>query len=701
VSAGRNLWAGRLRALALALGAMLVIGAVCDWFLPPNHTRFQNPSPIALDRNGEPLRVFLSSDGAWRLPVDVEDIDRLYLDMLVAYEDQQFHRHPGVDPLAMARALLQWARAGDVVSGASTITMQAARLLEPRPRSFGAKLIEMARALQLEMRHAKPEILAIYLTLAPFGGNLEGVRAASLAYFGKEPRRLTEAEAALLVALPQSPERLRPDRDAAAAKRARDHVLDIAAARGVIDNRAAEAAKQAPIPQVRHALPFLAPHLTEHLIQHRDAAQSTVETTIDGGLQAALEDLLTRRAGKFDAQVGLSAIVVDHATMEVRAYVGAPDYFDEERHGMINMASAIRSPGSALKPFIYGIGFDRLLLHPDTVMSDTPLGFDGYIPSNFDGGYRGDVTAREALQQSLNIPAVALLDRIGPLRFDAALRQAGIMLRFDRSMGGASLPLALGGVGVTLEELTTLYAALSNGGQVRPLVFTRSQTPADPAALFGAAAAWYVKEALKGVPTPPGLPDRFDGARAVGFKTGTSYGYRDAWAIGFSGSSTIGVWVGRPDGTPCDACVGIEAAAPILFQIVDLLPTSAPTRSAPPAGLLRGPTSELPAGLRRFDDATATATERDPNALSIIFPADGSRLMVKRAEDGLSPVALRADGGVGPLTWFINGEPLAEATERWNGEWTPDGIGFVGIEAVDAQGGSAMAEVFIGVAETH
>jgi penicillin-binding protein 1C len=232
VSAGRKPWAGRLRALALVLGGMLAIGALCDWVLPPNYTRFQNLSPIALDRNGEPLRVFLSSDGAWRLPADVEDIDPLYLDMLVAYEDQRFRRHLGVDPLAMARALLQWARAGDVVSGASTITMQAARLLEPRPRTLDAKLIEMARALQLEMRHAKPEILAIYLTLAPFGGNLEGARAASLAYFGKEPRRLTEAEAALLVALPQSPEQWRPDRDAAAAKRARDHVLDIAAARG-------------------------------------------------------------------------------------------------------------------------------------------------------------------------------------------------------------------------------------------------------------------------------------------------------------------------------------------------------------------------------------------------------------------------------------------------------------------------------------
>jgi penicillin-binding protein 1C len=687
---------GRL-ALTLTLTSLLLITLLCDWLLPLDYTRIRTPSPTALDRSGEPLRIFLSADGAWRLPAEIQDIDPVYMDMLVAYEDQRFRRHPGIDPMALGRALLQWAHAGRVVSGASTITMQTARLLEPRQRTFGAKLIEMARALQLEMHHSKQEILEIYLTLAPFGGNLEGVRAASLAYFGKEPRRLTDAEAALLVALPQAPEQLRPDRYAVAAKRARDRVLDMMTSRGVISKAAAEAAELAPVPETRHTLPFLAPHLTARLVQQLSDGQSMLATTIDGGMQAAIEDLLRRRTGEFGDHVGIAAIVVEHSSMEVRAYVGTPDYFDEERHGMIDMAAAVRSPGSALKPFIYGIGFDRLLLHPDTVMSDTPRSFDGYIPSNFDDGYHGEVTAREALQKSFNIPAVALLERIGPLSFDAAFRQAGITLRFDRSKGAASLPLALGGVGITLEELTTLYTALSNGGQLKPLIFMRSAVAAESTRLFGPVAAWYVKEALAGVPPPAGVSDRFDGARTIGFKTGTSYGYRDAWAVGFSGDYTIGVWVGRPDGTPCDACVGIRAAAPILFQIADLLPPSNPARTAPPAGVLQGPTSELPAGLRRFEDGlrAVAETKGDPNALAITFPVDGSRLIVKQIDNGLAPVALRASGGVGPLTWLINGEPLAETTERWNGDWTPDGIGFVSIEAVDAEGRSATAEVFI------
>jgi penicillin-binding protein 1C len=683
-----------LKRLGLVLGGILAVGTLCDGMYPADFSRYQRLSQVTLDRDGEPLRIFLAADGVWRLPAEAGEVDPLYLDMLLAYEDQRFRQHPGIDPLAVGRALGQWARNGHIVSGASTISMQTARLLEPRPRTVRAKLIEMARAVQLEAHRSKSEILDIYLTLAPFGGNLEGVRAASLAYFDKEPRRLTEAEAALLVALPRAPEQLRPDRDPAAAMAARNRVLDIAAERGVIDRAAADEAKRAPIPEQRYALPFLAPHLSERLA--RSDGQPLVPTTIDATLQRALEELLKRRVRDFPAEVGMAAIVVENSTMELRAYVGAPDYFDDQRRGMIDMATAVRSPGSTLKPFIYGIGFDRLLLHPDTVMSDSPRDFDGYVPANFDDGFHGEVTAREALQRSLNIPAVTLLNRIGPLGFDAALQQVGVAARFDRSQGGATLPFALGGLGLTLEDLVTLYAAIPNGGEVRAIRFRTDQQAATPGSLFGPAAAWYVARALEGVAAPLGYADDAGQTRTIGFKTGTSYGYRDAWVLGFTGDYTIGVWVGRPDGTPCDACVGVKAAAPILFKIADLLPASPPSRTAPPIGIINGPTSELPAGLRRFEQpAGIVAPERDPNALSITFPVDGSRLRAKRSAGDLAPIALRATGGVGQLIWFVNGKPLAGPTERWDGDWTPDGGGFATIEAMDAEGRSARIEIFV------
>ncbi|WP_162917563.1 penicillin-binding protein 1C [Dongia deserti] len=687
------------RWFALALGCVLLTGVIGDRVLPLDFARFDRLSTVAVDRRGETLRIFLATDGVWRLPAHAGEVDPLYLDMLLAYEDQRFKRHPGVDPLAVGRALLQWAGNGRIVSGASTITMQTARLLEPRPRTMRAKLIEMARALQLEVHHSKLEILDVYLTLAPFGGNLEGIRAASRAYFDKEPRRLTEAEAALLVALPRAPEQLRPDRDPVAAEDARNRVLDIAAERGVIDRKTAEEAKRAPVPRQRHPLPFLAPHLTERLARQSDPGQHLLHTTIDATMQSAVEELLQPRLRDFPAEVGMAAMVVENSTLQVVAYVGAPDYFDEERRGMIDMATAVRSPGSTLKPFIYGIGFDRLLLHPDTLMSDSPRDFDGYVPANFDDGFHGDVTAREALQHSLNIPAVALLNRIGSLSFDAALQQVGVTARFDRSRGGASLPFALGGLGLTLEELVTLYAAIPNGGQVRALSSAPDQTPSTPSTLFGPVAAWYVARALEGVSAPRGYADDAGQTRSIGFKTGTSYGYRDAWALGFSGDYTIGVWVGRPDGTPCDACIGMKAAAPILFRVAELLPASPPLRAAPPAGIISGPTGELPPGLRRFERPIGgvIAPKRDPNALSITFPVDGSRLKAKKSPNGLAPIALRAAGGAGRLIWFVNGKPLADPTQRWNGEWYPDGGGFTTIEAMDSEGRSTRIEVFLDV----
>lgn len=696
MTARRRRWLG---GLALGLAAALVAGAALDRLFPPELGRLGQRSTVVLDRRGDVLRAFTAADGAWRLPVRSDEVDPLYLEMLIAYEDRRFASHPGVDPLAVLRAAGQWIAHGRVVSGASTLSMQAARLLEPRPRTLGAKLRQTARAVQLELRLEKSEILDIYLELAPFGGNLEGVRAASLAYFGKEPRRLTEAEAALLVALPRSPERFRPDRHPQAARAARNEVLRRMAARGVIDAETARQAMAQEVPTGRLAFPMLAPHLTERLVS--EGARGEIATTLDGQLQGAVERLLQRRMAGFEPTVGAAAVVLHNPTMELRAHVGSPFYFDERRHGMIDMAAAVRSPGSALKPFIYGLAFDRLIVHPDTVIADAPRSFGGYAPANFDDTFHGEVTVREALQRSLNVPAVALLKRVGTLAFDAALQRAGVTLRFDRRYEAATLPLALGGVGLTLEELVRLYAALSNGGIVKPMTALplESVDSAAQARLFSPAAAWYTARILEGVAPPSGVADMMrQPGRQIGFKTGTSYGYRDAWAVGFAGDYTIGVWVGRPDGTPCLDCVGIKAAAPILFAIADLLPVGGAMRpTQPPPGVIAGPTAELPPGLRRFteDPGLPELPRQDAQALAIRFPVDGSTLKVPLRNASLAPVALRASGGVQPLRWLVNGRPIDTGTRRSNGSWQPDGSGFTEIQVIDAEGRSASAEVFI------
>src|SRR5580765_2269180 len=411
--------------------------------------------------------------------------------MLIATEDRRFAGHPGIDPLAALRALGQLARHRHVVSGASTLTMQAVRLLERRPRNLSSKLVEMAEALSLERHLPKDDILSLYLTLAPFGGNLEGVRAASLAYFGKEPSHLSPAEAALLVALPRSPDHLRPDRHPAAARLARDNVLLRMRERGVIPESVLSEARAEPIPQHRLALPFHAAHLA-HAVHAADPHTEVQQTTIDPMLQRRVEALLRREAAALDPQATLAALVVDNRAREVITYVGNADFASVQRHGTLDMARAVRSPGSALKPFIYAMAFDRLIIHPETMLDDRRRYFGDYAPSDFDGHFQGEVSAREALQYSLNVPAVAVLERVGPSRFIAGLASCDIRLHVPQPTGEPGLAIALGGAGITLSDLAMLYAALSQNGEVAPLRYRADAASAAATPLFGPVAAWYV-----------------------------------------------------------------------------------------------------------------------------------------------------------------------------------------------------------------
>ncbi|HYA75213.1 MAG TPA: transglycosylase domain-containing protein, partial [Roseiarcus sp.] len=354
-------------------------------------------STIVVDRDGRLLRAFTLPDGRWRLPTTSGEVDPRYLAMLLAYEDGRFYEHGGVDWRAMARAAGQWIASGHVVSGGSTLTMQVARLIEPRDeRNLGAKLRQATRAWQMERRLAKTGIIDRYLMLAPFGGNLEGVRAASLAYFGKEPRRLTIGEAALLVALPQSPESRRPERFPEAARVARARVLDRVAARGIITLEEASAAKREPVPETRKPFPLLAAHAAEEAVA-ADPSAHLLKLSIDARLQAKLEALAREAVTRLGPRLSAAIVVIDNASGEIRARIGAADYLDAARDGSLDMSRAPRSPGSALKPFIYALAFEEGLAHPETVLFDRPARYGAYAPENFDLGYQGTVTARKAL----------------------------------------------------------------------------------------------------------------------------------------------------------------------------------------------------------------------------------------------------------------------------------------------------------------
>jgi penicillin-binding protein 1C len=677
-----------MRATAIAFTAAFVfaLAIFSAWVHslgPPPLGESMQFSTLVVDREGRLLRAFATADGRWRLPVRVDGVDPRYFEVLLGYEDQRFRRHHGVDPFATLRAVGQLAGNGRIVSGGSTITMQVARLLEPRSeRSLGAKLRQMVRAVEIERALSKDEVLALYLNLAPFGGNLEGIRAASLTYFGHEPRRLTLGEAALLVALPQSPEARRPDRSHDVARKARDRVLDRLQQQGILSAAEVAHAKAEPVPSARRPMPMLAPHVADALV----AAAPDVKLhrlTLDAIWQRSLEELARDRARAFGPDISVAILAVDNATGEVRARVGSSDYFDLRRSGQVDMTRAIRSPGSTLKPFIYGLGFEDGFIHPETLIDDRPARYGAYAPENFDLTFQGTVSVRHALQQSLNVPAVAVLDRVGASRFAARIAQGGGTLVLPKGEA-PGLAMALGGVGVTLEDLVALYAGLARGGTTLALTERLSETaPApQPRRLMEPVAAWYVGNVLIG--TPP--PENAVGHR-IAFKTGTSYGYRDAWSVGFDGRTTIGVWVGRADGAPMPGLIGRSVAAPILFdafarsgKLVAPLPHA-------PKNAIFATNAKLPLPLQRFRPGGGLPSEGTDPPLKIVFPPNGARLELAAAPgQPAEPIMLKIAGGAQPLSVLVNGVPLARAADRRKVFFSPDGPGFVRLTVMDAKG---------------
>ena len=678
----------RWRRIRLALSAgLLLAGVFAAWVVslgPLPLASARQVSTAIVDRNGKLLRAYAMADGRWRLPVDARTgVDPGYLKLLLAYEDRRFRSHAGVDPFALGRAALQLMTRGHIVSGGSTITMQLARLMEPRrERSVYAKLRQVVRALEIERQLNKDQILDLYLALAPFGGNLEGVRAASIAYFGKEPKRLSLAEAALLVALPQSPESRRVDRYPDVARAARDRVLDRMVEDGRVPHEDAAQAKATPVPRLRKPLPILAPHSADQAVATvKDAP--VIALTLDSSLQKVLEALARDRAAALGPNISVAILAVDNESGDVLAHIGSPDYFDDRRAGQVDMTRAVRSPGSTLKPFIYGLAFEDGLVHPESLIDDRPIRFGSYAPENFDMTFQGTVPVRKALQLSLNVPAIALLDCVGASRLSSRLKQAGasLVLPKDEVPG---LAMGLGGVGVTLQDLVQLYSGLARLGNTRPLreIVNAKDDPRNSLRLMDQVAAWQVGSVLMGTPPPENAPHN-----RIAFKTGTSYGYRDAWSVGFDGRITIGVWVGRPDGAPVPGLVGRTAAAPILFDAfarTGKLPAALPK---PPKGALVASNAKLPLPLRRFrpiGELVRTGGEQAPH---IQFPLNGSRIDVTGSAGAqFSAMPVKVAGGVLPMTMLVNGVSVGEFDGRRQRMVDPPGPGFARLTVIDATG---------------
>lgn len=692
---------GWARKTGIGLGGSILLivaaGFALDWAdrsYPPPLDGKRAVSVELRDADDRLLRAFATSDGTWRLKTTADDVDPQFLRMLIAYEDQRFYDHAGIDPLAMLRAAGQLIGHGRIVSGGSTLTMQVARLIEPRrERSFLAKIRQLARAIQIERRLSKAEILDLYLQLAPYGGNLEGVRAASLAYFGKEPHHLSVGESALLVALPQLPEARRPDRHPDNARRARDRVLNRLAVSEVIGDGEFDRAQLQTMPTGRMQLPALAAHLAE-TARRKNPGEQVLKTTLRREVQKGLEAVAAEESKKLGPRVSIAMIMADARTGEILGEVGSANYFESGRSGWIDMTRVLRSPGSTLKPFIYGLAFEQGMVAQETIIEDRPADFSGYRPRNFDMSYVGDVSVRQALQMSLNVPAVRLLSAVGPSRLMVRLRRAEVRLKLpDNDTPGLSI--ALGGAGITLRDLVQLYAGLANRGHPVRLGDGINGMPAqiEGDMLLDPVAAWNVTDALSAV-LPP------QGARKIGiaYKTGTSYGYRDAWSVGYDGRHVLGVWVGRADNGAVPGIAGYKTAAPILFEAFQRSGIGMESFPPAPAGAVRLAAAELPPSARRFaltENGLVVATGREAPP-QIVYPPEGARVDLGLGGDGpSSPLVLKLQGGRAPFRWLANGKPLPELTRRRISQWMPDGGGYSTLTVIDAAGKAASVRVFV------
>jgi len=532
-------------------------------------------------RDGQILHAFLSRDDKWRMYAELNDITPALRDAILFKEDTYFRYHPGFNPISLLRAAGRNLLNGRRTSGASTITMQTVRLLEPRPRTYVSKLIELLRAVQLEIHLSKDEILQLYLNLIPYGGNIEGLKSASLLYFGKPPALLSLAELTTLTIIPNRPSSLRLGQNNARIVQERNRWLVRFRSAGLYDDATIADALAEPLTAYRRAAPQLAPHLARRLRAEYPEVP-IIRSSLQPAAQATAERLVQNYANRIRALNihNAAVLVLDNRTHETVAYIGSADFANTLDGGQVDGVRAVRSPGSALKPLLYGLAFDGGQITPKTKLADVPTNFGGYAPSNYDQRFNGPVTAEFALANSLNIPAVALLNDIGTSTLVATMRKAGFstVKKQARDLG---LSMILGGCGVTLDEMTRLYAGFANGGVVTDGRLTPAAAGQQMAGsrILSAEAAYLIGHTLTQI-TRPDLPNNFDNSYhlpRIAWKTGTSYGRRDAWSIGYNQRYTIGVWVGNFSGVGVAELSGANTATPLLFQLFNALDYNAPS----------------------------------------------------------------------------------------------------------------------------
>lgn len=664
--------------IALSIAWVGILGLFA-FPIAPEEVRSENATTL-YDQNDQVLARYSTSDSYWRLVPSLDDLDPNFIRALLAIEDSRFYAHNGVDVPAIGRALKTWQSSGQAKSGASTITMQLVRQYKPRPRIFKSKIIESLAALKYELVFSKDEILEQYLTRISYGGNVQGIEAASWRYFAKSPKRLTWDEIALLIALPQAPEARRPDRHPVAAKAGRDRILDKLVKAGVLSEQLAHEAKAVAVPRFANDFPsdaeIGAPLLSA---RHRD-----FHSYIDPRIQDTAFRVLTRALDQQDRVVNASILVVENKTRNVVAQVTAGAR--QHEGGWLDLTQAVRSPGSTLKPFIYGLAMSDGEAGVNSKMSDAPTRFGAYQPENFNRRYHGNVRLQDALKYSLNVPAVAALDKVGSARFEALLTSAGAIPRLPTHRDDDSgLSLALGGAGMTAVDLATLYTALANDGVAKPLNWEFGQTRQDIGIqILPSETVQKITDVLAAATPPKGrLPGHLSQSRsAVAYKTGTSYGARDSWAAGYTNDHTIVVWVGRPDGGPRPGQTGRDSAAPLLFDVFD--------------GLAGQPAGDSKVAARRVRESQAFKTTLDAGP-QISFPSDGSDVLLRSTSNDLR---VRAQSSK-DLRFYIDGEKLD--AKYGAASFKPKSPGFYTLKVVDSDGYSSFSRFRVLLADnlTH
>jgi penicillin-binding protein 1C len=559
--------------LLTGFAAIVIVGVALNFIFPLPDKIDYSTTVYAAD--GTLLNAYLSKDEKWRIASEKNEISKVLQQALITKEDKYFRYHFGVNPVAIAKSAF-----GNVfhlkrLSGASTITMQVARMVEHRPRTIWSKLIEVFRAIQLEWKYSKDEILQLYFNLVPYGGNIEGIKSASLIYFQKPPQQLSLAEAVTLCIIPNRPNAhirygvpfLIKERNRWLRKFKQEK------------NFSAKALNEAmlePLQLQRHALPKFSPHLAYRL---KKSAKTTIKTNIQFNQQLKIEQLTRNYVGTLKTLniKNAAVLVIDNRTMNVVAYVGSADYNDKTDGGQVDGVRAIREPGSTLKPLLYGLSFDKGLITPKTVLKDIPININGFSPENFDKLFHGYVTAEFALSNSLNIPAVSLLNKFG--KDDFANTLSGLHFKkIKQNSAKLGLSLILGGCGVSLEELTLMYAAFANNGLYRNARYTSDAGDSVTQKVISPSANFMVTEILSNLARPD-LPANWEQTThlpKIAWKTGTSYARKDAWSIGYNKHYTVGVWVGNFSGEGAPALSGANIATPLLFNIFNTIDYNSP-----------------------------------------------------------------------------------------------------------------------------